>query len=132
MKEKKQIHKSGENLVKYLHKIVWGILQISSQDYTTNFQKRSAATNLTERGVSFINLKRHGQWKSNSIVEGYIANSEPLGENEGCVLYKRILHLVLHPRNLKMKCERKKCSETVQWFIIAHSHFTCEIEKNEK
>jgi len=46
--------------------------------YTGHCLRRSAATNLADRGVSFVNLKRHGQWKSDSVVEGYIANSEPL------------------------------------------------------
>ena len=34
--------------------------------------------NLADAGVSPINLKRHGQWVSNRVVEGYLANSLPL------------------------------------------------------
>ena len=46
-----------------------------------------AATNLADRGVSFINLKQHSQWKLDAVVEGYIANSKPIRrEREMCLL----------------------------------------------
>ena len=32
----------------------------------------------TDAGMSLINLKRHGQWVSNRVVAGCIANSLPL------------------------------------------------------
>ena len=54
------------------------ILGVSKTGYTTHAFRRSAATNLADSGVSFVNLKRHGQWSSDSVVEGYIANSLPL------------------------------------------------------
>jgi len=54
------------------------VLDIPVDGYTGHCLRRSAATNLADRGVSFVNLKRHGQWKSDSVVEGYTANSEPL------------------------------------------------------
>ena len=44
-------------------------------------------TNLADRSVSFINLKKHGQWKLDAVVEGYIANSKPMRrERETCQL----------------------------------------------
>ena len=37
--------------------------------------------------LTFINLKRHGQWKSDTVIGGYIANSEPvMREREECLL----------------------------------------------
>lgn len=54
------------------------LLGIPSKGYTTHCWRRSAATNLADEGVSFVNLKRHGQWASDSVVEGYIANSKIL------------------------------------------------------
>ena len=76
-----------QNRVKNLHKNACKILEISAENYTTHCWRRSATTNLADRGVSFINLKRHGQWKSDSIVKGYIANSEPMRkEREICLL----------------------------------------------
>ena len=56
------------------------ILKKSSANYTSHTWRRSAATNLADANVSLINLKRHGQWVSDSVVEGYIANSRPLRE----------------------------------------------------
>ena len=63
------------------------ILGIDSTGYTSHCFRRSAATNLADAGVSFINLKRHGQWKSDSVAEQYIANSKVLrDEREVCLL----------------------------------------------
>ena len=44
-------------------------LEISAENYTTHCWRHSAATNLADRGISFINLKRHSQWKSDSVVD---------------------------------------------------------------
>jgi len=44
-----------------------------------------------DAGVSFINLKRHGQWKSDSVAEQYIANSKVLrDERKVCLLPKNM------------------------------------------
>ena len=87
VKARKRIQKSGENKVKTLHKNACKILHISAENYTTHCWRHSAATNLTDRGVSFIYLKRHGQWKSNSVVKGCIANSESIRkERKTCLL----------------------------------------------
>ena len=75
VKARKRIQKSGENLVKNLHKNVWKILEISPENYTTYCWRHSVATNLADKGVSFINLKQHSRWKLDAVVEGYIANS---------------------------------------------------------
>ena len=75
------------------------MLNISSEKYTTHCWRRSAATNLADRGVSFINLKRHGQWKSDSVVEGYIANSEPIRrEHETCLLPANLAPTNMSPK----------------------------------
>ena len=87
VKAQKCIQKSKEDLVKNLHKNACKILKISSENYTTHCWRHSAATNLADIGVSFINLKCHGQWKSDAMVEGYITNSEPIRrERETCLL----------------------------------------------
>ena len=78
VKVQKRIQQSGENLVKNLHKTACKILKISPEIYTIHCWRRSVATNLANKGVSFINLKQHGQWNSDAVVEGYIANSEPI------------------------------------------------------
>ena len=87
VKARKRIQKSGENLIKNLHKNACKILHITAEKYTTHCWRRSATTNLADRRVSFFNLKRHGQWKSNSVVEGSITNSELIRkERETCLL----------------------------------------------
>ena len=63
------------------------ILHLDPKNYTSHCFRRSAATNLADAGVSFINLKRHGQWKSDSVAKAYIANSKILRqEREICLL----------------------------------------------
>ena len=40
-----------------------------------------------DAGVLFIDLKWHSQWVSDSVVEGYIANSKPLRQDRlNCLL----------------------------------------------
>lgn len=43
--------------------------------YTSHALRATSATVLADSGVSLENLKRHGQWKSTSVVEGYIHDS---------------------------------------------------------
>ncbi|KAJ3656126.1 hypothetical protein Zmor_015224 [Zophobas morio] len=40
--------------------------------YPSSFRRTYAtATNLAEKGMDLLSLKRHGEWKSSSIAEGY-------------------------------------------------------------
>lgn len=75
---KRRIQNTGKHTVETFVKKCCAILDKSSTGYTSHAFRRSAATNLADAGVSFVNLKRHGQWKSDAVVEGYIANSKPL------------------------------------------------------
>ena len=66
---------------KYIANLVTLACKVLGKDpfgYTGHAFRRSAATNLADAGVSFVNLKRHGQWQSDSVCEGYIANSKAL------------------------------------------------------
>ena len=69
---------AGKNTVTRFISRMCEILGVPYDGYTTHCFRRSAATNLADAGVSFINLKRHGQWLSDTVVEGYIANSVPI------------------------------------------------------
>ena len=64
--------------VNKLHAVACEILRRNVKPYTSHTWHCSAATNLADAGMSFINLKRHGQWISDPVVEGYVANSKPL------------------------------------------------------
>lgn len=46
------------------------------EKYTGHALRRSSATLVANAGASMTTLKRHGGWKSASVAEGYIANSE--------------------------------------------------------
>ena len=70
-----------------------------SNTFRMHSWRRSSATNLTGAGCYLTNLKRHGQRKSDSVAEGYIANSRPLR------LHK--MHL-LQPEAKRMKKEESE------------------------
>ncbi len=44
--------------------------------YTGAALRRSMATILSDKGISLLNLKRHGRWKSDAVAEGYIGKSK--------------------------------------------------------
>ena len=77
-------------MVNKLHGVACKILRRNAKPYTSHTWRHSAATNLADAGVSFINLKRHGQWISDSVVEGYIANSKPLRDERLHCLMPRL------------------------------------------
>lgn len=45
------------------------------KQYTGHTIRRTAATWLADQGVSLLDLKRFGRWKSDTVAEGYIAES---------------------------------------------------------
>ena len=71
------IQNTGKYSVNKLDKVAYKILKCPPTGYTSHTWRQSATTNLADADISFINLKHHGQWISDSVVEGYIANSRP-------------------------------------------------------
>ena len=70
---------TGKNKILTFIKMMCQILgKRDSSGFSTHAFRRSAATNLADAGVSLVNLKRHGQWKSDATAERYIANSLPI------------------------------------------------------
>ena len=53
--------------------------------------------------MSFINLERHGQWVSDSVVEGYIADPKPLRQER--------LHCLLPTENAKEEKKKKEVGQ---------------------
>ena len=84
------------NLSKFASEMAYEILKEDPSRYTSHSWRRSAATNLADAGLSMIDLKRAGQWKSDSVVEGYISNSRPLR------MQKMNLLLPSHKRELQV------------------------------
>jgi integrase len=46
------------------------------KEYTGHCFRSSSVTALADNGVSMENMKRHGGWKSGSVVEGYFRDSK--------------------------------------------------------
>ena len=122
-KGNRRIQNTGKGVVNDLHKVACKILNKNADPYTSHTWRRSAATNLADAGVSFINLKRHGQWLSDSVVEGYIANSKPLRD-------ERLHCLMPDPEKKKgneAKEGRKKANEKNE-----HDNQIVEIDEQGK
>src|SRR3978361_1512847 len=47
----------------------------NAEAYTGHSFRRTSATLLANTGVDVVVLKRHGGWKSDTIAEGYVADS---------------------------------------------------------
>ena len=115
-KGKRCIQNTGKHTVNKLHKVTYEILKRCDTGYTSHTWHRSAATNLADTGVSFINLKRQGQWISDSVVESYIANSRPLRKKRLLCLMPRgaSKEMVGHHKDLICtKNQRVDLEETV-------------------
>lgn len=66
----------GKNAVAQVPKVIAKFLGLPEEStYTGHGIRRSSTTILADTGASFGSLRRHGQWKSSKVIEGYIANS---------------------------------------------------------
>ena len=65
----------GKNQSKRLRHIE-GILGLEANTLKTHSWRRSGASALADTGISLINLKKAGRWKSSKVAEGYIENSK--------------------------------------------------------
>lgn len=74
----KRFQNLGHSMIGKFPKEMAVDLGIDPTHFSTHSWRRSGATNLADGGCSLANLKRHGQWKSSTVAEGYIANSRPL------------------------------------------------------
>lgn len=69
----------GEHYFGKLCKRIAEFLQLENvEQYTSHCIRRTAATLMANAGVSSINLKRFGRWKSESVAMGYLEDSETL------------------------------------------------------
>ena len=98
-----RIQNMGRINLNILQEAACSILKKSKNGYTSHCWRWSAATNLADAGVSFINFKRHGQWVSDSVVEGYIANSKPLRQER--------LHSLLPTENAEKEKKEKEVGQ---------------------
>ena len=86
-KGKRRVQNTGKHTINKLHKVVCEILKLRPDDYGSHSWHCTEATVLADAGASKVNLKRHGQWTSDAVVKGYIANSKALRiERLNCLL----------------------------------------------
>lgn len=69
----------GKNSLREVPKMIATFLNLMNpQSYTGQCFRRTSATALADRGISLTNLKQHAGWKSDTVAEGYIANSKKM------------------------------------------------------
>lgn len=69
----------GIHKLRLIPKAIASFLELEhSEKYTGQCFRRSSATALADSGETRVNLKRHGGWKSDSVVEGYMHDSKKL------------------------------------------------------
>ena len=86
-KGKRPVQNTVKYIINKLHKVACEILKLCPGDYGSLSWRGTAATVLADVGISKVNLKRHGQWASDAVFEGDIANSKPLRmERLNCLL----------------------------------------------
>ncbi|EEZ99031.1 hypothetical protein TcasGA2_TC004905 [Tribolium castaneum] len=89
-KQKCTVQPFGINIIsKFPEKIARFLCLPNSEEYTGHSFRRSSATLLADSGADLAVVKRHGGWRSNSVVEGYI---EDFLNNKIEILRKIINH----------------------------------------
>lgn len=87
----------GVNIIGKIPSLVAQYLNLPNPEmYTGHTFRRSSATLLANAGEGLIGLKRHGGWKSTSVVEGYIDDSI----NNKVAVAQRILS----DKNIESQC----------------------------
>ena len=77
-RSKTRIQNLGPNKMAEIPKLAAVLSREDPKLFSSHSWRRSGATNLADGGCSRMDLKRHGQWKSDTVAESYIANSRPL------------------------------------------------------
>ena len=78
IKAKARLQNAGETNLGKFAKETAKDLGLDDAKFSIHSWRLSGATNLVDSGCTITNLKRHGQWTSDAVAEGYIANSRPL------------------------------------------------------
>lgn len=66
----------GKNKIGEIPGVVATYLKLADpRKYTSHAMRRTGATLLADEGVDLLTLKRFGAWKSDSVAQGYVANS---------------------------------------------------------
>jgi hypothetical protein len=79
------------------------------KEYTGHALRVTSATILADAGVSMTNLKRHGGWKSDTVVEGYLRESKKLKSDNAALISGSI-----HKQTLAFSATQGGTSTTAQ------------------
>lgn len=67
----------GKNKIGEIPGMIATFLKLAEpRKYTGHAMRRTGATLLADEGVDLLTLKRFGAWKSDSVAQGYVANSK--------------------------------------------------------
>jgi integrase len=90
----------GKNLIMRIASQIATILGLPEpRRYTGHCFRRTAATLLADNGVSLLNLKRFGRWKSDSVAQQYVEQSEKQKED-----VSKIIQTTLNNNNTVFEC----------------------------
>jgi integrase len=76
----------GKNHVGQVAKKIARFLKLAPESYTGHSFRRSAATAAADAGISLINLKRFGGWKSDSVASSYVDDSLAITKSTADIL----------------------------------------------
>lgn len=86
----------GKNHVTVLAKAIATFLGLDPTGYTGHSFRRSSATAAADGGISLLNLKRFGGWKSDAVASSYIGESLP-------TIKDAAIRLMPHPPQPELK-----------------------------
>lgn len=82
----------GKNKIAQIPQEIAAFLKLPCpESYTGHCFRRTSATLLADSGATITTLKRHGGWKSDTVAEGYIAESVENKVKTGNVIASAVL-----------------------------------------
>lgn len=76
----------GKNHIGQVAKKIARFLEIDPEKFTGHSFRRSAATAAADAGISLINLKRFGGWKSDTVASSYVDDSLAITKSTADIL----------------------------------------------
>ncbi|KAJ8985949.1 hypothetical protein NQ317_010706 [Molorchus minor] len=98
----------GKNTMGKIPSVVASYLKLPDVAcYTGHCLRRSSATLLADAGVDITTIKRHAGWKSTTVAEGYVENSN---ENKTKIANQVLVGTTTSAITKNCKCKRKTTS----------------------
>ena len=95
----------GINTMGKIPRFIASYLKLSNVDaFSGHSFRRTSATLLSEQGVSLVELKQHGRWKSSTVAERYVNNTD--------VAKKKASNLLQNVSNCELRATSSHTSST--------------------